>query len=321
MNITTNAHLLSVLIKAQQVADNMGDDNTVLLAATHHQKLYSPRTLYSASNQAIQEEDLIISQHQHAPEKPKQQQHWKKPKDMPRRPLSAYNLFFKSERQRMVSAATTSPSTPKNKRGKPKSLGIGFGGMARTIAGKWKTISSVERSIFEGQARIEKARYHKEMVVWRMKEAAKKSALKDAADQKKQKQEDAAAEQHTAVSADNASIVAASGYWEEYTEGKTPFDDASDVTDQSLHILIQDMQETISKGGQLCEEMQQERSSTNCSSLHLTMYEPVPISCLEALTFPSSLSSSSQKMPEQEEADNLIDDLSLFMFIMEAGGC
>jgi hypothetical protein len=140
-------NLLSVLVEAQRVASDLGEPIALLEE--------------SSTNASSEPKDAN-------PEKPK---NWKKPKDMPKRPLSAYNLFFKSERQRIVSSATKGKPMPKTRRG--KSLGIGFAGMARNIAGKWKIIPSADKMVFEEEARIEKARYRKEIAVWRSKQAAK----------------------------------------------------------------------------------------------------------------------------------------------------
>jgi HMG-box domain len=81
---------------------------------------------------------------------------WKKPKDMPRRPLSAYNLFFKSERERLL-APIHEECTPEIR--KSKSVGIGFAGLAREIAKKWKSLDKSERSSYEREAETEKKRY------------------------------------------------------------------------------------------------------------------------------------------------------------------
>jgi hypothetical protein len=129
---------------------------------------------------------------------------WKKPKDMPRRPLSAYNLFFQRERERLVkkvklekAASDVGPkaeapiaesvissdvndktasneqvkNNKKEKGGRPhiKSTGIGFANLAKTIAAKWKQIDPETRIEFEKLAAADKERYNKEMVTWRGK--------------------------------------------------------------------------------------------------------------------------------------------------------
>eukprot|EP00522_Entomoneis_paludosa_P010688 CAMPEP_0172453294 /NCGR_PEP_ID=MMETSP1065-20121228/10685_1 /TAXON_ID=265537 /ORGANISM="Amphiprora paludosa, Strain CCMP125" /LENGTH=545 /DNA_ID=CAMNT_0013205473 /DNA_START=84 /DNA_END=1721 /DNA_ORIENTATION=+ len=110
------------------------------------------------------------------PEKP-----WKKPSDMPKRPLSAYNLFFKDERERIRSARGMQ-SSPTNAPGgasqstnvTPKGGGLGFAKLAKTIAARWKDLDAVTKGPYEKQAAVDKARYDKAVAIWREKERAKK---------------------------------------------------------------------------------------------------------------------------------------------------
>jgi hypothetical protein len=75
---------------------------------------------------------------------------WKKPEGKPKRPLSAYNLFFQQEKARV------------QKDGK-----YGFAALARKIAEKWKTLDKEDKSPYEAQAAIEKAKYVKEVDLWK----------------------------------------------------------------------------------------------------------------------------------------------------------
>jgi HMG-box domain len=115
---------------------------------------------------------------QHEKESPARPHH---DPDLPKRPLSAYNLFFQLERENILKGEEDRNYTFSNiarialihykecRLGKPKrkhrkSHGvIGFRELARLVAQKWKKLDDSIKNLFEERAQIEKALYQKEI--------------------------------------------------------------------------------------------------------------------------------------------------------------
>lgn len=86
----------------------------------------------------------------------------KKPKGMPKRPLSAYNLYFQSKRADVLAEAEN--------RGEK----IGFEGLGKIIGKKWRELDASERKTYEKLAEKDSVRYRKEMDLYNEMKAEKK---------------------------------------------------------------------------------------------------------------------------------------------------
>lgn len=96
----------------------------------------------------------------------------KKPKDMPRRPLSAYNIFFKDQRSKLIAEKgldhdrCDDATLKMNTQDSPQSK-IGFERLAQIIGRRWKEISDEEREMYTARAAEEMARYRREMELYK----------------------------------------------------------------------------------------------------------------------------------------------------------
>ena len=96
-----------------------------------------------------------LTQHSHSPQKKSNPTKSPSPAVKPKRPLSAYNLFFQAERKRVQA------SLPSNA---PK---IAFTEMAKIISKKWKVVDQGYKSYLTAQARVDKMRYDQAMKKYR----------------------------------------------------------------------------------------------------------------------------------------------------------
>ena len=109
---------------------------------------------------------------------------WKKPADKPKRPLSAYNLFFAAERKRIISemdaagqldkaavAASSAVDEDAKRRPHRKTSGVGFQTLAQKISERWKNLDAKTKAPFEKEAAKEKEKYQVVLAAWKEKKA------------------------------------------------------------------------------------------------------------------------------------------------------
>jgi len=106
---------------------------------------------------------------------------WKKPEGMPKRPLSAYNLFFQDRRKSIMLGASENAknflgeSKQAHRKPSKKKSGVGFANLARTIGTEWRALDPEKKNPYTALAANDKERYVREMKVWRAKEKEEKS--------------------------------------------------------------------------------------------------------------------------------------------------
>eukprot|EP00536_Pseudo-nitzschia_multiseries_P012518 jgi/Psemu1/244636/estExt_Genewise1.C_4820027 len=79
---------------------------------------------------------------------------------MPKRPLSAYNLYFQAERTKII-ANQQENNGPR----------IGFEGLGKIIGKKWRDLGNADKKGYEKLAETDSERYRKEMVAYNEKKA------------------------------------------------------------------------------------------------------------------------------------------------------
>ena len=113
----------------------------------------------------------------------------RKPKDKPKRPLSAYNYFFKMERQRILKYVQRTPEDvfdepvvdeEEEKRLWTGTKKVSFEEMGKIIGKRWKNMASEELEKYTTLAAGDAERYKKEIKEWTEKKVEeKKQALAD----------------------------------------------------------------------------------------------------------------------------------------------
>eukprot|EP00550_Attheya_septentrionalis_P012467 CAMPEP_0198299674 /NCGR_PEP_ID=MMETSP1449-20131203/45590_1 /TAXON_ID=420275 /ORGANISM="Attheya septentrionalis, Strain CCMP2084" /LENGTH=169 /DNA_ID=CAMNT_0044001301 /DNA_START=209 /DNA_END=718 /DNA_ORIENTATION=- len=96
------------------------------------------------------------------------------PKPRPRRALSAYNLFFKGERQRFLISRGSNPEprlAPDGKRRHGRTHGeIQFTELVRMIATKWRALDDDKKAPLIAQAAEEKRKQQIAVAAWKEEE-------------------------------------------------------------------------------------------------------------------------------------------------------
>jgi len=121
-----------------------------------------------------------------------------KPKDYPKRPLSAYNVFFKETREEIISSSA-------NQEGEQREQKLDFQTMAKEIASRWKNLDKNERDRVEKLAKKDMLRYRDEVKVYEAEMVKKNREEREEAEAKAVKEAEHAA---AAATAEQSTLLA-----------------------------------------------------------------------------------------------------------------
>jgi HMG (high mobility group) box len=111
---------------------------------------------------------------------------WRRPKDKPLRPLSAYNIFFKHERQKLVAQQMASGN------------GSSLGNMARYVSDQWKLLSEEGKQRYETLATEERNNYRIAVDEW-LKKNPKENKRRQSATSVRSSQSDSSTDDRKVV--------------------------------------------------------------------------------------------------------------------------
>lgn len=193
---------------AQRIVSPGASPSPPISAQQQQQPLVKERTTKKAAKKMAEKDNTDAAKKRKKTEdaadsgKPKKKKGRKKENGMPRRPLSAYNIFFSEERERILgdvpqngvdgsqqstaerailerrfSNPSSTPSGPaktmqeqaSNKRRKHRKTHgkIGFRDLARTIGQRWKTLPDDRMDRYKRLAKIDMDRYQEELAAYR----------------------------------------------------------------------------------------------------------------------------------------------------------
>ena len=107
----------------------------------------------------------------------------KKGMGKPKRPMSAYNIFFKDQRAKILAEIPGGQEVledPGDETGRRKTHGkISFFDLAKNIGERWKDVSPEELEVYKARAGEEMSKYRKAMAVWEQEQLQRAKAVGD----------------------------------------------------------------------------------------------------------------------------------------------